>query len=90
MSNPVLAAVTNGSYGPNLVSGGYAILWGSFASSGNAVMLNGQALPASALQYQSNAQINIKLGTLPPSASFAVVNPNGISNAVAAPVSAFQ
>jgi hypothetical protein len=89
--NPVLAAVTNESYGTNLVSGGYAILWGSFASSGNTVMLNGRALPASVMLYQSTSQINVKLGQVPaPWATFAVVNPNGISNAVSAPVSASQ
>ena len=50
----------------------YLLLYGTFASSGNSVNVNGQALPVSDLTYQSSTQINVFLGSSYANTSFTV------------------
>jgi len=81
-------SAANGYTAWQITAGQYAILFGSFAASGNQVMLNGQPVPASAITYEGVGQINISLGTLVTSgyALFSVSNPDGTSNQMSAAV----
>jgi hypothetical protein len=58
--NSATGVYTNGS----VIVGTYLVLYGNFGSSGNIVTLDGSAIPASALAYQSMSQINISLANL--------------------------
>lgn len=79
--------VTNGVLTP----GQYGVLYGSFAESGNVVLLNGQVLSSGSVFYESATQINFILpGTLPANVTFAVTAPHGMSNAIGAVAPASQ
>jgi hypothetical protein len=89
VADPNLLAVAgystaNGYTAGQLTPGQYAVLFGTFAASGNHVTLNGQPVPESAITYQGAGQINVQLGTLVTSgtAVFSVSNPDGTSNAL--------
>jgi len=63
--NPTAGATSAYEAAMGIVNTGdtYLILYGSFASSGNTVAINGQALPAGALTYQTSTQINVAIGS---------------------------
>jgi hypothetical protein len=61
----------------------YLVLYGSFASSGNTVLINGQAWSADNVKYQSTNQINILLGSFEnTSFGIAVSNAGGASGSL--------
>ena len=67
---PVITAIqgfnaATGVYSAGVVaSNQYMVIYGTFAASGDTVFLNGQAVAASAIAYESANQINVALGDL--------------------------
>ncbi len=57
-------------YTKDVIGGKYAVLYGSFASTGNTVLFNGQSLK---ITYQSSSQINVDLTGITPGLYFAKV-----------------
>jgi hypothetical protein len=78
--NPSTNIYTNGTALINT----YLVLYGAFGASGNTVISDGSALPASAVTYQSPSQINVSLAGLdivPGNGhSISVITPSGSTN----------
>ncbi|MGC9968620.1 MAG: hypothetical protein ABSC29_02730 [Minisyncoccia bacterium] len=55
--NPTTGAYTNNT----ALASTYLVLYGTFGSSGNGVLIDGSAVSASAVTYQSATQINVSL-----------------------------